>query len=344
VRKIAVLRANALGDFIFTLPALDAIRAVYPQAEIVLLGRGWHADFLRGRPGAVDRVEPVPGEIRFDRALEENPAQVLGSFLEAQADQCYDLVLQFHGGGRTSNPFVLGLGARVTAGLKAADAPPLDRWIPYVFLQNEVLRYLEVAGLVGAPPVRLEPSLAVTPADLAEAHAWLPDTARPLVALHPGVGDVMRRWSPDKFSALGDALVRAGARVVLTGTHPERDLVARVQAGMKSPALDLCGRLSLGGLAGLLSRCRLVVSNDSGPLHLARAVGAATVGIYWCVNLVTAGSLFSARHRPVLSWRLDCPVCGRDKISDPCAHPVSFVEDIPLDEVLAHALDLFNQG
>jgi ADP-heptose:LPS heptosyltransferase len=60
VRRIAVLRANALGDFIFALPALEALRAAYPQAEIVLLAKKWHATFLQGRPGPVDRVVVVP--------------------------------------------------------------------------------------------------------------------------------------------------------------------------------------------------------------------------------------------------------------------------------------------
>src|SRR5258708_31084265 len=60
VRKIAVLRANALGDFILTLPALEALRAAYPHAEIVLLAKKWHAAFLANRPGPVDRVVVVP--------------------------------------------------------------------------------------------------------------------------------------------------------------------------------------------------------------------------------------------------------------------------------------------
>lgn len=60
VRRIAVLRANAIGDLVFALPALDALRAAYHQAEIVLLGLPWHADFLAGRPGPIDRVEVVP--------------------------------------------------------------------------------------------------------------------------------------------------------------------------------------------------------------------------------------------------------------------------------------------
>ena len=75
VRRIAVLRANAIGDFIFTLPALEALRAAYPQAEIVLLAKKWHAAFLRGRPGPVDRVVAVP-PFRMTLALFTWPRQL----------------------------------------------------------------------------------------------------------------------------------------------------------------------------------------------------------------------------------------------------------------------------
>jgi ADP-heptose:LPS heptosyltransferase len=60
VHKLAVLRANAIGDYLVSLPALEALRAAYPQAELVLLGAGWHAGFLAGRPGPVDRCLAVP--------------------------------------------------------------------------------------------------------------------------------------------------------------------------------------------------------------------------------------------------------------------------------------------
>src|SRR5215472_7363490 len=60
VRKIAVLRANGLGDFIFALPALEALRAAYPEAEIVLLAKAWHATFLEDRPGPFNRVIVIP--------------------------------------------------------------------------------------------------------------------------------------------------------------------------------------------------------------------------------------------------------------------------------------------
>jgi ADP-heptose:LPS heptosyltransferase len=129
---------------------------------------------------------------------------------------------------------------------------------------------------------------------------------------------------------------------VVTGTASEAPLVEAVVTTMKAEAQNLCGGLSLGGLAGLLSRCRVVISNDSGPLHLAAAVGTATVGIYWCFNLVTAGLLTRSRHRPLISWRLTCPICGMDRSRTQCEHRASFVADISTDEVLTCAINLLS--
>jgi ADP-heptose:LPS heptosyltransferase len=343
VRKIAVLRANAIGDFLFTLPALESLRAAYPQAEIVLLGRHWHADFLADRPGPVDRVVVVPPSrgVNGGEAQTEDRAE-LERFFEAMRRERFDLALQLHGGGRHSNPFVLRLGARTTVGLKTPDAPPLDRWLPYVYFQPEIIRYLEVVALAGAAPVTLEPRLMVTERDLAESRRVVPEGGCPLAAIHPGAGDPRRRWPPEKFAAVGDALAEAGARVVVIGAGKERDLDQAVVENMRAEAENLWGRLSLGGLAGLLSRCAVVVSNDSGPLHLAAAVGAATVGVYWCFNLVNSSELTRARHRPVCSWLLDCPDCGRSCLHGRCEHTSSFVAHVPEREVIDAALELFS--
>lgn len=342
VRKIAVVRANAIGDFVFSLPALEALRAAYPRAEIVLLAKAWHAAFLRHRPGPVDRVLVVPpyGGVGEDPGCTENAAE-LEAFFTAMRGEQFDLAIQMHGGGRHSNPFTLRLGAAMTVGMKTPDAVALDRWMPYVYFQPEILRYLELVSLVGADPVVLEPRLAVTPGDLAEAVRVVPETDKPLVALHPGAGDPRRRWSPEYFAEVGDALAAAGAHVVVIGTRGERDIDEAVVCAMRARAQNLCDRLSLCGLAGLLSRCRVVISNDSGPLHLARAVGSATMGLYWCFNLVTAGPITRTRHRSLSSWRLDCPVCGLNCVHHLCEHAVSFIDDIAPDEVIEQALELF---
>lgn len=345
VRKIAILRANGIGDFIFALPALEALRATYPDAEIVLLGKHWHAEFLRDRPGPVDRVVVVPPcrGVTVPPDADDDPAE-LDRFVSAMRRERFDLVIQLHGGGRYSNPLALRLGAGLTIGLRAPDVPPLDRWLPYVYYQSEIHRYLEVAALAGAPPVTLDPRLAVTDRDLAESFAVLPETGEPLVALHPGAGAPDRRWPPEKFAAVGDALARAGAQVIVIGSEPERRLVKLVLAEMETAAEDLCGKLSLGGLAGLLSRCALAVSNDSGPLHLAAAVGTPTVGIFWCLNMITAGIPGRRRHRPVISWQVTCPVCGTDHSRGWCPCGNSFVAGIPVEDVVEPALELLHSA
>ncbi len=340
IGKIAVLRANRIGDFVVTLPALAALRAAYPHAEIVLLGQPWHADFLAGRPGPLDRVVPIPPYHGVGEPEEhhDDPA-LLDPFFATMAAERFDLALQLHGGGGNSNPFIGRLGARHTAGLRADGAPPLDRWLPYLRDQVEVVRYLEAVGLVGAAPVGLQPQLAVTAADRAEALAALSPDGRPLVAIHPGATDPRRRWSAAHFAAVGDQLVARGARIVLIGDTGERALTATVAGLMAASPPDLAGRLSLGGLLGLLARCHLALGNDSGPLHLAEAVGTATVGVYWGRNLLHYGPLGRARDRPLASWRGDCPSCGRG-IDAGCGHRVSWVDDVPVDEVLAAALSL----
>jgi ADP-heptose:LPS heptosyltransferase len=341
VKKIAVLRANAIGDFIFALPALQALRQTYPKAEITLLALDWHATFLANRPSPIDRVVVIPPSrgVRGDANTEENPAE-LADFFAKMAAENFDIAIQMHGGGRYSNPFVLRLGAKMTVGLKTPDAVPLDHWVPYIYYQPEILRYLEVVSLLGAKTTELEPRNTVTAKDLDEAKNVVSVSGKPLVVLHPGATDSRRWWGVEKFAAVGDALADAGADVVVTGTKSERSLVETVITKMNAQTQNLCDRLSLGGLAGLLKLSSLIVSNDSGPLHLAAAIGCATVGIFWCGNLITAGPLSRDRHRPAISWRLHCPVCGVDCTRASCNHRDSFVADVSVQEVIDSALEL----
>jgi len=132
VRRIAVLRCNALGDYLMATPALAALRAAFPGSEITLLGAAWHARFLAGRPGPVDRVLVVPrvGGLagQPDGAP---PASALPRWLEQARAHRYDLAVQLHGGGSASNPLMTSLRTGWSIGLRAADAAPLDATVPY---------------------------------------------------------------------------------------------------------------------------------------------------------------------------------------------------------------------
>ena len=201
---------------------------------------------------------------------------------------------------------------------------------------------LEVADLVGATPVTLEPRLQVTAGDRAEAAAALAEDDRPLVVLHPGANDARRRWPLERLAEVGSELARKGARLAVVGTAAEQPLADRLLATLEGDVADLTGRLGLGGLAGLLEQATLLVGNDSGPRHLAAAVGTATVAVYWCVSVGSYGPLYRARHRAPTAWRLHCPVCGGNGLKQDCrsSHHASLVADVTVDEVLAEALDL----
>jgi ADP-heptose:LPS heptosyltransferase len=350
VGAIAVLRPNAVGDFIYALPCLHALRMTYPHARIVYIGKQWHADFLADRPGPVDEVQvlpPCPG-VGLPPDAGVNRA-ALEDFVEAMRAARFDLALQIYGGGLFSNPFIKRFGARLTVGMKAADAGPLDRWVHYGPLQNRRLQLLEVAALAGAqavPPVR---ELAVSERDRREAEQVLPhelqhdlprNSAPPLVLIQPGASDPRRRWDAAHFAAVADRLAAQGARIAVNGTAAEGPVVRAVLERMHAPALDLTGRLSLSGLCGLLERSALLVSNDTGPLHLALALGTPSVGIYWLTNLIEAAPLRQHGHRPLLAVRLHCPVCGQDNLRRRCAHDPSFVDDVGVEDVTAAALEL----
>jgi ADP-heptose:LPS heptosyltransferase len=344
VHRMAVLRATALGDFVFALPALDSLRAAYPDAELVLLGRAWHAAFLADRPGPIDRVIALPRGLPPDDAPPLTPTEEQ-RVLAMLADEGFDVAIQLHGGGRNSNRVVQALGARVSAGTRTPDAPPLDRSMPYEYFQPEVFRNLETVALVGARSVTFEPYLETTEGDALAARRQLGpmvdlDDPSPLVVVHPGATDGRRRWPAASFAAVGDAVADAGARIVLTGTQPEASLVADVAKGMRAPATNAAGRLDLNGLTGLFAQASLVVANDTGPLHLAEALGRPTVGIYWCGNVINAGPPFRTTHRVHISWRLACPTCGTDCMQATCDHRESFVADVPVRDVVASATEL----
>jgi ADP-heptose:LPS heptosyltransferase len=364
VANIAVLCPHRLGDFVFALPALHALKHTYPHARLALVGQQWHADFLRDRPGPVDRVlvmPPVPGVglppgrppdpapadclvdgmcagLPPDDAPDPAPAQ---HFLEGIRTACFDLAVQMVGGGRYSNPLVRRFGARLAIGARADDAPPLDRWVRYAEPCNRRLALLEVAALAGASAPLLPRELALAEADRREAAAVLPEMpGERLVVLQPGSTDPRRCWPAERFAAVGDALASAGAQVAINGSAAEAPLVRKVAGAMRHPALDLAGRLGLRGLCGLLARARIVVSNDTGPLHLALALGTPSVGIFWLTNLIGGTPLRQGLLSAAVSVRVHCPVCGAPNLTSRCAHDPSFVDDVPLEEVTSRATSL----
>ncbi|MDJ0355350.1 glycosyltransferase family 9 protein [Paenarthrobacter sp. PH39-S1] len=349
VRRIAVLRGGGLGDLMFALPALQALAACYPEAQLVLLGTPVHATLLGETHSPVHRVEVLP-YAEGVRPGPEDPLAQAGFFARMRAEN-FDLAVQLHGGGRYSNPFLLGLGARHTVGMRTPDAVRLERTIPYIYYQHEQSRSLEVAGLAGAASVDLETRLH--PREEARRTIWdlLQGSAQsrsPLLTIHPGATDARRRWPVESFARVAAAAAAAGSRVFVVGDEADKALaddVVGLAAGDGGAVRSLAGRLSLGELTALLVASDVMLGNDSGPRHLAQAVGTPTVGIYWVGNAINAGALGRTLHRLHLSWVTNCRVCGVDVTqvgwtAERCAHDESLVSPIRPEAVYGDVRDL----
>jgi ADP-heptose:LPS heptosyltransferase len=354
VKKIAVLRAGALGDFIVTLPAFDALRAAYPSAEIVLLGRPWQKEFLVKGRTPVDRVIVIPVKkgVRVEADHVHENEDEIERFFEDIQQEAFDIVLNFQGNGMSANPFIKRLNARLTAGpvpnAAATDKP--DRFYEFYYYQHEAIRYLDTAALVGAQVTTLEPVLHVLEQDRSAIKDLLNRLQhKPFVVLHPVAMDKRRMWPLENYPALVNELVQRNVEVVFTGAASDKAIVDDIIAKSKASVINTCGELSLGSLTALLSKAAVVIAVDTGPLHLARAVNAPTVGIHWAPNLINWGPLTRVIHKPVVSWNLVCPLCGAIP-NDPypfeprteCDHEISFVRDITVEQVMHAADSLFH--
>jgi ADP-heptose:LPS heptosyltransferase len=359
VSRIAVLRGGGLGDLMFALPAMSALKAAYPGASLTLLGTPMHAELLSQSEGPVDETVILPFSEGVRPGAEDKDE--LESFFARMRERNFDLAVQLHGGGRYSNPFLLRLGARHTVGTRTPDAARLERTVPYLYYQHEPMRALEVAGFAGAAPVELEARMRTLPEFRQRLTARLermqssPERGR--VVIHPGATDPRRRWPAERFGAVARMAADDGFRVLVIGDHSEKELAEAVvehavgrgapdDAPETRPQVEsLAGQLGLGELAALLADCSVVVANDSGPRHLAQALGAPTVGVFWTGNAINAGPLGRSLHRIHLGWTTRCGVCGVDVTqvgwtAPRCPHDESTVEAVAPEAVYEDVLQL----
>jgi ADP-heptose:LPS heptosyltransferase len=297
VERIAVLRALQLGDLLCAVPALRALRARFPDAEITLVGLPWARELAARLDRYVDRFLALPGWPGLPER--ETDVAALPAFLREAHAFAADLVVQLHGSGEHTNALAYLLGGRATAGFRRPGGwcPDPRLFVPYPDDLPEPLRLLRLTEHLGAPPRGEHLEFPVTGADRRDAAALVGDS--PYAVVHAGARLLDRRWDPAGFAAVADVLAAGGLRVALTGSEPERPLVDGVAASMRAPALDLAGRTSLGALAALLEGAELLVCNDTGVSHLAAALGVRSVVVFSVSDPVRWAPLDRDLHRPV---------------------------------------------
>ena len=342
IRKVCVFRALQLGDMLCTVPALRGLRTALPDATIALVGLPWARSFVRRFHRYIDQFIEFPGH----PAMPEQPArpQLWADFVGRMRALRFDLALQLHGSGEISNEVVTAFGAARCAGFcpSAEAAPDPGTFLEWQPREPEVLRYVRLMRHLGFPDCGTELEWPLLDEDAAEA---LPTTLsqRCYVCVHPGARLPSRRWPVERFAQVADRLAASGYTIVVTGSIEEAALAAELVERMREPALDLAGKTSLGGLAQLIGRARLLVCNDTGVSHVAAAVGTPSVVVCCGADPVRWAPLNAVRHR-VLHQPLDCRPCMHAvcPIGHPCA--LGITPDQVADEALCALRNRMRSG
>jgi ADP-heptose:LPS heptosyltransferase len=298
-RKIAVLRASRLGDFICTTPALRALRAAAPDAEISVITLPLLEDMVVRSPH-VDRFIAFPG---FPGMAEQLfSARTAVAFLQRMQAERFDLTIQLQGSGVYANPVSLMFGARATAGfIRPEDSPGrLDAALVWQDSGHEIERMLALVQHLGAPARGEAPVFSLLPEDIRGATALVGAWPPPLIGIHTGSHDPSRRWPSTRFVTLARLLLsQHGGTVLLFGTEPEADAVRQLADAIGPGAHSLAGRTPLALLGAVIARLALLVTNDTGPAHIGYALATPTVAIYRHGGTRRYGPLTAGPFRPL---------------------------------------------
>jgi heptosyltransferase-2 len=275
--KILIRATNWVGDAIMALPALRAVRAHFPQAEITILARPYVAAIYKNqnvcdRMMMADDKNGLVGQLqakRFDVAL------LLQNAFEAAWLAWRARIPERIGYARDGRSFLL---------TKAVPVPKPGE-IP-VHEQFYYLELLRRAGWLDSLPNETFITLHVPEENRGRAAEFLltegvrPGSLRVAIGAGASYGSA-KCWPPDRFAELANSIQnQTGVDVILFGTPAEAAVSSAIAAGMRQRPIDLTGKTSIADLPALLSQCHLFIGNDSGAMHVAAAVGLPVVAVF----------------------------------------------------------------
>jgi lipopolysaccharide heptosyltransferase II len=348
-RRILVLRLERIGDLLMTFGALASLRARLPHAEIDLCVASWNASLARAMSVA-DRVDVLdPPWLARDQP--GTPWTRLRAHARGWRRNHYDLAINLEPDIR-SNLLVWWSGALRRVGYFTGGGGALltdqTAYNPGLHTHDNAMRLvgLAVPGQAYAPSLR--PRLRLSGAARERARELLaPAAGAPCVGIHASGGRPVKQWHAGRFAEVATALGREyGATVVLTGAPSDTALVRAVEADIPDSVrvLNLCGRADVIDLAAVIERLAIFVTGDTGPMHLAAAVGTPVVALF--------GPSVPARYAPlsagsrVVRVDLPCSPCNRIRLPpDRCRGRVpECLDGISVDAVLAAVRELLESG
>lgn len=340
VRNVLCVRLDNLGDVLMTTPALRALKALPRAPRLTLLASPAGAALA---PLVPEIDEVIPYTAPWMKPPAPEPAEALRELIATLAARAFDAAVIFTVYSQSPLPAALAcLLAGIPRRLAHCRENPyalLTHWLsesePEQRVRHEVRRQLDLVAAVGARAGDERMALRVPAAARARAARLLDEAGLdgPWVAIHAGASAASRRYAPERFAAVADGLAAAGLRVAFVGAGEERPLVAQIRARMASRVRSLVGRTDLAGLAAVLARAGVLVANNSGPAHVAAAVGTPVVSLYALTN--PQHTPWGVPHR-VLNRLAPCACCYRSV----CTAPRHLCLEVPPEEVCAATLAL----
>lgn len=290
--NILIVKTSAIGDVIHTLPSLWSLRARFPEAHIAWLVEETAVDLLIGHP-AINRVLVARRKTWLRDLRRGRMFHALSGFIgftRELRDTRYDLVIDFQGLLKSALWVLLVRGRRKAGfgpGMEHAEYSylALNERIPAVDMnQHAIDRSLLLLKGLGVPSAGIRYTLPISAEQDAQATALLNACevleGDRLAAMNPMARWPTKLWEPQFFAGLAERLEREGIRVVFTGGESDKAAIDEIGRFMTRPLRRLDGRTSLTTLAALYRRAQVVVTTDSGPMHLAAAVGTPVVALF----------------------------------------------------------------
>jgi heptosyltransferase I len=366
-RKILLIKLSAVGDVIHTIPVLNKLRRRYPSAQLDWLTTPPIAELLRHNPKITNVIEFVRDDWRRSWPLTPlGNAVRLAARLHAAG---YDLVVDMHGQFRTA-AFTLATRAPVRIGFdrpragvwdaSARTVPEQARkhawrgaregsWIAYTHPipvptldVHAVDRYLNVGPLLGLDQDPADFSFAVPQqaSDRIDALLRRQEVGRKkLVVMAPGTLWETKQWRSDAFAEVARHFLHEGFAMVLIGSRRERQVCDTVAAAAPG-AVNLAGETTLSELAALIGRATICLTNDSGPMHLAVALGRPVVSVFGSTDPIWIGPY--RRDGAVLRAELPCSPCYLRKLSR-CPHGHACMQQVSAASVIERAEQMLGE-
>jgi len=280
-KRIIIVRMDRIGDVVLSSPAIKAVRDAYPDSHIAVLVRPYAREAVDGNP-CVNEV------ITYDKSGKEKSLSGKIRFISRLKNKKFDLAIILHP-NNSSHIIAFLAGIPVRLGYDKKSGIFLTKKIPHTKqygLKHEIDYVLDLLRYIGIESSDKDLHMPVNKASEERVRGLFDKNGiaqnGPVITVHPAASCRSKRWAAERFAKVSDLLAeKFGARIVIiSGPGDDKMMGDKVAVLMKSGALNLAGKTSISDIASILRRSKLLITNDSGPVHISCAVGTPVISIF----------------------------------------------------------------